>query len=378
MRRNEADITLSRREFLTYFGITAAASATAGAAVALAFFPRKTEPQAAGQNGAPTPEPITPEKLLTKILTLPANTEERNSKEQEYLGLITENATLSDVTKGLWVTAEPLVRGSLIDKRYDLRKKKVKTLGEIPQDKANWTRTIVHPEVLGTCLDVYPIAKKIIGELNKTGMLRNDVSSDIDPDELMINPGGMAKLIETETGGVLFNGTRYGFSFIGSGLAMENINDSPNAFPNAKPALKELCKRIFNMTGLLFVPENIPGSVRGSGDLSGGAISIQFMPDRALNEDDLIKSVLGRSLNIFDPTDATLMAWVYLAHDLSDPGSAKNLSDPRWRPGYLKGDESRIYGALRKWNPKQAQMDDIYYVAKNYYDWFIGSGKYPY
>jgi len=373
-RREHDSITLSRRDFLGFV----VASAGTGAAVAFGITQSQRNEPTPQQTSNPNVLRISPEKLLSQILALPANTEERDDQERQYLAEIKDNLTLSAVTRGLWVTTEPLVRASLIDKRYLLRKKGTETLGVIPQEKANWTKTIVHPEVLGICLDVYPKAKEIIEALNKAGKLRDDVPRDIDPDSLMINPGGMAKLIETETGGVLFNGTRYGFSFIGSGLAMENINDAPDAFPNAKSALRELCKRISSMTGLLFVPENIPGSVRGSGDLSGGAISVQFMPDRALKEDDMIKQIIGRSLNIFDPVDATLMAWVYLAHDLSDKGATPNLLDSRWRPGYLKGDISRIYGALRKWNPKQDQMDDIYYVAKNYYDWFLGTGKYPF
>lgn len=317
--------------------------------------------------------------LLNSILKATPHTKERRSLEFKYLVEVLENPTLSKIDRGLWMTSDPDIRIYLLNERYALRQKGLEGLKPISDDRLQWIKDQgIHPETLGIAYDNYSKALEIAQQLINKGVLRDDKLDDekkITADETLINPGGMAQLIAFETGGTkkfIKGGSAYGFSNIGEGLSINEINDSRDAFPNAKSALKELCELTSINTGLNFVPENIPGSLRGNPNfnLSGGAISIQFMPDRALSIYKLVKekAVDKRTgkpilLNIFDVGDATVMGYIFLArHEITSDGI---------RYGYWKGHPSDIKAALVKWNPFSFQIETIYNAAVDYYSKFI-------
>lgn len=383
----------TRREFLTRVGKTSLFLAGAATGILL--------------NTPDNPSRInkTEEKILLankeinlqEILDIPPFTNQRIGLEYQYLVEVLKNPTLDKIDKGLQVSTDLFVRSSLLDVRYNLRKEKSAGLSEIPQDKLNWiSEQRIHPEILGICLDNYERAKKIIQQLIESKRLRDD-GIQVTADEAMINPGGMASLIATETAEPRFMGSRYAFTYIGEGLSINELNTgNPNAFPSGIKDLETLCKEVSRDTGLTFSADKIAGSKwpekkkileeeskkeeskrlkpdelkkkLDSLTTSGGAISIQFMPNNALKIYNLVKEVTGQKLNVFDVNDATVMAWVYLAlHEKSYP-----------RYGYRRNFPIEIKLALEKWNPKGDQIDEIYEAAVDYYNTFIGNGKYKF
>lgn len=341
------------------------------------------DPQPIIPASAKTPEAeINLNGLLNSILSSEPFTAERRSKEHKYFAEVLLNPTLSKIDRGLWVTSDPDIRIYLLNERYALRQKGLEGLKPLPDEMAQWIKDQgINLETLAIARDNYARSLNYAQQLIDQGTLRDDKLDDdkkITADEALMNPGGMAKLIAFETGGTkkfVKGGSAYGFSNIGEGLALDEINDKPDAFPNAKTALKELVEQVSKDTGLAFSPDKIQGSLRGNPDfnLSGGAISIQFMPDRALAIYKLVKEHVKENgkqvlLNIFDINDATVMGWIYLARHEATSGG--------FRYGYWKGHPSDIKAALAKWNPFQFQIDTIYDAAVDYYGRFI-DGKPP-
>lgn len=336
------------------------------------------EPQPTSANTKTTEAEVNLNGLLNSILSSDPFTPERRSKELKYFAEVLLNPTLSKIDRGLWVTSDADIRIYLLNERYALRQKGAEDLKPIPAEMLQWIKDQgIYPETLGIARDNYSRALDYVQQLIDKGVLRDDAKK-ITADEALMNPGGMTELIAFETGGTkkfVKGGSAYGFSNIGEGLALEEINDKADAFPKAKSALKELSEQVSKDTGLSFSAEKIQGSLRGDPDfnLSGGAISIQFMPDRALEIYKLVRENVkdkktGKpvSLNVFDPNDATTMGWIYLARYENTSGGA--------RYGYWKGHPQDIKAALAKWNPFQFQIDTIYNAAVDYYSKFV-NGK---
>ncbi len=362
----------------TFIRVALAASILAGKDATFTV-PRPVDDEKGKQESVQIIKEVSLDQIAQSILSVSPHTNQRRAKEFQYLSRILENPKLSEIDKGLWITSDPDIRIYLLNERYALRQKGLEGLKPIPTDKLQWIRNMgIHPETLGIAYDNYSRALDIVQQLRDKGILRDDKLDDekkITADEALINPGGMAQLIAFETGGTkkfLRGGSAYGFSNIGEGLSLDEINDDRDAFPKAKSALRELLKLTSSDAGLNFIPENIPGSLRGDPNfnLSGGAISIQFMPDRALGiyklvKENAIDKKTGKPflLNIFDVNDATVMGYVFLArHEITSDGI---------RYGYWKGHPSDIKAALAKWNPFQFQIDTIYDAAIDYYAKFI-------
>lgn len=347
-----------------------------GAAIAINLVPLTSQKPSTPQSSAPKENSITPSTpmgldlppkkdytaALNEILSLKPQSEKRKTLESNFFEIAAKENTLETVDKGLWVTSNAELRRKLLDLRYSLRSEN-KGLTPIPEDKIAWAKAQgIHPETLGICLDAYDKAKNIINILLHNKKLRDD-TNDLKSDDVMINPGGMAKLVITETG---LSG--YGFVNLGQGTVFGEINE--DAYPNSKKSLTQLCQLTSQDTGIKFIPENIQGSLRG------GAFSIQFLPNNALRIYNLIKQETGHSLNIFNPTDATIMSWVFLAMHEWVGKNEEGLDDYRY--GYLKGNEEYMEKALLKWNKNVPQMTSILATATDYYPKFIGNMKYDY
>lgn len=327
-------------------------------------------------------EIIDPERLLNPILAEVPFTNKREALEHQYIAEVLKNPTLDVIDKGFWVITDPSLRARLLGERWKLRNEKRDGLTPLPADKLTWIKTQnIHPEILGICLDAYPKALTIIDELMRKGKIRKD---QIPAEDSMINPGGMAELIDYETGD-LHHFSRYAFTNIGEGLAIEQINTGPKAFPKGVSDLRVLSQQLSKDTGFKFEPDKIVGSVwpekaiilEEFKDLSpdevkkkldelrssGGAVGPQILPENVVLIHDLTEIHTDKKikLNVFDPTDAVIMAWIFLA-----------------LKGYWRNHEQDIRDALWRWNQKPEQVETIYGTAINYYNTFIGTGKYSF
>jgi len=308
----------------------------------------------------------TMDELLQEILDIRPHTEKRVLRENEYLGRVSTNPTLHNIDRGFWVTTDPLVRASLLDLRWELRKKGHEKLAKLPEDKIAWIlNQNVHPETLGITTDAYIRALKTMAKLNENGKLRFDrkLSSH---EEGMINPGGMALLVDLETGGTSFLNVRYGFSHIGQGIALGEINEEE--FPGGKAAIFELARIVSRKIGLNVDPENIAGSKRGNAKSGGAHAPIQFMPPNSMKYRNFILEETGEDLNPFDLTDATIMAYVFLGHH------EQVGNDVRY--GYWRGHPDDIEAAFAKWFGDYTHAKPLRLKAEDFFLTFIGSGKY--
>ncbi len=282
---------------------------------------------------------------MNEILGLELFSDVRNTVEQTYAESV---QTLEGVDMALSVCADMDVRTYLINKRWELRQKGTPGMAQLTEDQLKFCDSQnITPEILGMCLDAYEDAKQIIGKLK--GELRPDLP-EIDAEMLMINPGGMAELIMQETSG---------FKTIGSKKAMTQLTSEID-----QESLVQLCALLSKDTGLQFDPHNVPGSDIGDPNVnwSGGAIGIQFMPGNALRYYRMFQEV-GEEANIFDPLQSIKMAWAFVAHH-ERVGPEPNAI--RW--GYVKGDNTAIELAIRKWNNLDSEVNAIMGSAYQYYD----------
>lgn len=374
--------TLSKRTLLG--GIAATAALAAANALGLSNPSKNTKNQSGEEPIKPVLAPqfpktkpvatpttiVSPEPLLPKmepietstkpkisaieiIVPIPIGDPVRPKAEREYADRALQ---LNEIDTGLMFIVDKTARLRLMDKRFEIRQnEKQANFKILNQDRISWARNNgIHEEALGICIDAYLKAKRIIEVLFEAKQA----------DDMMINPGGMAALVRRET---------YSFIDIGNVPAIEQIN--PEAFPGDRDALKTLCQKISNDTGLKFKPENIPGSERGDPqeNLSGGAIGLQFMPSKALNIYELFEKYnLQRNLeqdqelhfNPFDPTSSVIGAWIFLAQheDLGELGE---------RYGYRRGDQEKMLKALMKWNNSRASAEKILEAASDYWNKFV-------
>lgn len=364
-----------------------------------------------GKNVQPTPTPTTkpatatatPEKavnpesledipLLNWILSMPPNDTRRKEAEAVFAN---RAKTLEQVDRGLWALANPQERGKLLSQRYGLRQNSTdpkvrEKLTKLDPDLIAWAKKEGVPrEVLGICLDTYKIAERVIQKLidksiqdfrpdlfeeNRFTNLPEDIREEVqaikdNPDKkpkeimkninagrLMMNKGGMAMLMNYETGG---------FVNIGNGIALEELKATYSQ--NAQEQLQKIAERTSKITGLNYVAANIPGSVWTPGNVSGGAIGPQFMPGAVLEMMDLFESV-EETLNIFHPSWAVIASWVFLARSqyVGKGKKGENL----YREGYLRGREDfaaiiREF-TLGKWNPNENQIKTVIGTANSY------------
>lgn len=323
----------------------------------------------------PKMEPVEPNQEpkispIEAIVPIPIGDPVRPEAEREYAN---HALTIKDIDTGLMFLVDKIARLRLLERRFEIRQnEKQANLTVLNQAQIDWAETNgILPEALGICIDAYPKAHKVIEVLKKD--LRDDLKnnpaalSQIKPDDLMINPGGMAALVQVETDS---------FVDIGHVPAIKQINTGSKDYSNEDELLKILCSKLSKDTGLPFDPENVPGSERGNvqENISGGAIGMQFMPGNALGIYELFEKYnLSRDLendpelkfNPFNVESSVIGAWVFLArHERFTQGE---------RFGYLRGDDEKMIFALRKWNNVPAVAKSTLGNAKDYWDKFIAA-----
>ncbi len=342
----------------------------------------------------------TEQNPLNSILSLPLQSKERINLEKS---LVEKVVSLSEIDRAFLVVTDPKLRSTLLSKRFEYRQKHPQETVQIPKKVLEWAlKEEIHPEVLAICLEAYPKANSIIKELfegdrqafrpdlfykEKIGDLPKSTCNSLKADALMMNVGGMARLICTETGiGDRFNYqgnsflVSYGFANIGQKSALSQIQTDPKkGFAAAPAALRNICRKISQKTGLFFNPDNIPGSSVASGNVSGGAISVGMMPNTIEDTEELIcpdkDQNLDKYLNPFDLKDAVALTWVILA-------KGYRITEGEYRFGYLKGanltGENIRKAALGKWNRWEEQINKILNSANSYFESIIKSGLLAY
>lgn len=355
IRREDPPIRISRKTF----GFTLVAATTgafgAGGLLGLSASRLSQAPEAAVEA-----QETTIEQRLNDILATSLNTDERVDKEGAYA---TWASSLEAVRMGLWVLSRPEQRARLTYKMATMRERGHPNLTRLTDKQLEWANLNgIHPETLAACIDAFEPAKEAVQKLKK--VLRPDLPDTTPAEDLMINPGGMAMLVVTESG---FRYDPYnpdalwrGFISIGQRPAILEIN--PEAFPGGIEALQKLAKYLSEDSGLNFDAANIQGSVRGNPNLniSGGAIGLQFMPGTALGLYERMASV-GIKFNPFDLTSSLVGGWVFLAEQ-------RVFADNSIRYGYKRGNPQAIRFAIEKWNPSERQVRTIVEAAYDYYN----------
>ncbi len=346
----------------------------------------------------PEPRETSEIELLNTIVEHPLNTPEREQAEQAVMNRLFEKSaqqelTKKDIDQALWVVADHQKRQGLLSLRHQLRiQQKDLSLNPLSAEQQNWAKQHkISPETLGIALDAYPRAKKIIEALLKADAasfrpdiayligqkkLPEDTLEKLTAEQIMITLGGLSKLIVTETGGVTYEGSsseqrvQEGFTTIGNRPAYDETN--PAVFPNGFRSLKDLADLLKGHTGINFQDKNIPGSARGDTEInaSGGAVGVQMMPDNVLEILKLIQSSdveldqQDRWLNIFDPEDAAIMAWIFIARGVK-------VGTQGYRFGYYQNWDLNPK-SIEKWNPFPPQRDAIMKANNDYSKQFLG------
>jgi hypothetical protein len=299
----------------------------------------------------------TPLSRLNTIADIDLFSGPRNHKEMEYA----QNAqSIEEVDLGLMVCGKREVREVLLAKRAECRAQNPEMTQLNDIQRLFCDQHGISEEVLAMCLDGYDHAMKVIDSL-KLSLREDRKGQESHPEMLMINPGGMAKLIMSET---------TGFTNIGGAKAVDELVkfdeskgvDVPDE--ERKGKLQIIVDHVNRQTGLRLRADNVPGSERGDTAVnsSGGAIGIQFMPERAVEYYQKISGKFGSDTegNIFDPMQSITMAWTFLACQEQVPGGI--------RYGYMRGNEESIWYSLMKWNQSEQQMTPVLNAAHAYFD----------
>lgn len=380
---------INRRDFLGLLGLSAAG------VVATTAIPAVSKEGKLKTPGAPKPtatvssgqlktqavsekpiglEPLSDTDLLNKALSLPLGTKKREETEKIYLS---RAQTLGQIDRGLFVVVDPDSRWSLLGERYETRQAgKSELLTPIPDDLLAWCKEErIYPEAMGVCLDAQKIAKWMIQIFldRSTESFRPDFfepkldhliparlreparsGKRIDAADLMMNLGGTAKLIMTETSG---------FKNIGTLPAVSQLNKEWKGYEAEMAALKQVCQIQRDFTGLDYRLENIPGSENFEGTITGGAIGgSQVLPSLALEMIKVGQSV-GKNIIIFQNTWAAVMAWIKTA-------KTTKLQNGKYAVGYIVGDEPGVVAfredSLEQWNPDPSQPGSILQTANRF------------
>lgn len=317
-------------------------------------------------------------ELANKILNLPPNGPERLNLEKNY---VTQAQTLEEIDRGFWTVCDKDLRVTLLNKRLKIREEKIAKSGDEElkkewEEKKKWAiGQKINPEVLGICMDAYPKALEIINKLRDR--LRPDLKGvNIIIEDLLLSPGGMARLVCFETGLSLSDNLSNGFSNIGQVRALSQINTNTDGFPNDPEALGILTQHLSEDNGLKFNKDTTPGSYWGDHNLnkSGGAIGLQFMPGAALEVYNLLQEVRYK-FNPFDPVSSVIGAWVFLAKRID---FIDKEGKPQIRHGYRWGNLDQMRGGIQKWNNFPNQVTQVMMAQDDYYAKFIGNKKYKY
>lgn len=367
-----------------------------------------------------------PEHLvkLDLILSLALDDPLRLDQEKKYV----EGAkTREQIDAGFWVIKDKECRAKLLNARFDLRKNSEQVWNPEQLAKIEWAlKNRIHPEILFLSEESYKTAKLLINQiLQQDKSVRPDLQfkvknkalpanflEQITAEQIMISPGGLAKLICEETawgfarpkipeidkkwgqeilqkfGYIKDHAKRakaaeaeyppytgYGFSNIGEGSARKNVKaeyygpayaSDYQLFENKlNQDFRALAEILTKVTGLNFTNniDNIPGSNLAEGAISGGAINNGMMVNNHLKIEALLKG-RGFDYNPMDIFSASVGSLVFLS--LAEQPSG--VDGFRW--GWLNGDtpmhDAIKMACLNKWNGDQNEQKNIKFADDSY------------
>lgn len=247
----------------------------------------------------------------------------------------------------------------------------------LSQEHIDWaSRAGVDPRILAYCIEARSLAKRMIMAKPEIFYEQGGINfTEQYVDSTLPNPGYMAMLLQTETGNP-YSTDKWAYVYVGDGLASQEINEAPNAFPNSNQFLRQVARHHQDATGLPYYDNwaMIPGSLRGNpgANLSGGAIGPQFMPINAMLFINKYNEAKGRlrgdipDINLWDPYTGTVLGYMYIASSFyARHGSLEPIYD-YLRPSYRRGDDAVMRAATSKWNPHAGQINQIMEAAYSY------------
>lgn len=330
------------------------------------------------------------------FMSLAPDSPDRAKKEVALFKYLKDhNASAADVLLAADATASKPARAWAMELLWQMRQSGKLTefnINPLPQDKIGWAKQHgVDPRMLAITIDLYGPTMEIIKA--KPDLFfeaaKDTKAKDPNVSNYIPNPAVIAKLQMSETGwkyqdlvdasnqtGIAWQFPDQGddmlaFVNIGETSAYDALNLDPAWFPSGHDDLNWIAKNLQDSTGLPYVKniEQIPGSARGDGDGSGGAIGPQFMPINArlfMGWYQQANSQLGDefpAMNPFNPWMGTELAYLYLSSEFYHRQANVNdvLTDVV-RPGYQILDNTNTetpfdpstdprMKALLKWNP---------------------------
>lgn len=329
------------------------------------------------------------------FMALAPDLEERKIQELQLFKYLSDhNASASDIILALQATATRPARAWGMEELWHMRQNgELIKFNMYPLSKMNveWAlRHKIDPRILGIAIDTYGATLKLIEarpELFFEAAIHTK-AKDNDFSKYLPNPAVVANLQMSETSwdihGVLSEmrevGMQWGFPVsihedrrafvnIGGVSAWDALNLSEEWFPSGQEDLIWIARELQHSSDLPYRQNvtTIPGSIRTSGDGSGGAIGPQFMPINArlfMTWYKEANSALGNIFpepNLFNPWTGMIMTSLYLTSEFYHRQADINNITSVVRPGYalLTTADSEVaftrqdprMRALLKWNP---------------------------
>lgn len=238
----------------------------------------------------------------------------------EEENLMNRASTFGELDTALSVCFVPNIREALINKRGELRAQTERVYHLDDNLRKYAEDNNINPEILALCQEVRFAMPEVLKKYFSDEVLGLTPSDKQNLDQVLAK--GLAKLMMLETGGL---------RDIGDGPAEEQL---AGEYLSDREVLQSYCDDLKTKTGLNYTPDNIPGSLRGSGDASGGAIGVQFMPRNAVQFAQYLVHA-GYSGNIFDVKQGIAMAYLFMI----SKGYEQNSS------------YSKKVGVYLRWNP---------------------------
>lgn len=241
-------------------------------------------------------------------------TAETNLKESAH--------TVDDIDCALSVCFIPTIRRELIQKRAALREAAGNKMYQLSEAEKKYCEEFdITPEIFALTQEVRAEMPAILKQIADDPTIELSDKDKLNPDQVLAK--GIARLIMRETGG---------FKDIGDGDARDQLVG--DIYFQDREVLDKYCEELRQKTELNYASNNIPGSLKGGEDASGGAIGIQFMPRNAVVFSHLMQEV-GYDGNIFNIKQAIAMAYLYMesrGYEQNDPLNKKIKKYERWNP----------------------------------------------
>lgn len=341
-------------------------------------------------------------KMSSDYMRLDPDSLERRKKEVALMAYLTkQHASAADMLLALQSSSSIAARAWGMEYIWLLRQKGELTkyhMKPLEQERIEWAKERnIDPRILAIAADLYGPSLQMLSAKPELFFeaAQQSKAKDADLYKYVPSPAVIAKLQMMETGwsfmGIQsdleeievtwpfpYSPEDRAFVNIGSVTAWDALNLSPEWFPSGHDDLIWIAQKLEKSSGLPYVRnvKQLPGSFRGSGDGSGGAIGPQFMPLNArlfMTWYDKANVQLNNEypeVNPFNPLSGTILTYLYISSEFYHRQlNINNVITDVVRPGYSILDSTTAASAyhpkldpriraLLKWNP-------LYWEAKN-------------